>query len=268
MITLQQILSSQSSLLEGKKVKIVRHKDGRAEYRELLKSRETLLEYQKEQAKDVFGACDYIISFIGLDRNQSVLFGVFKVGASKIKNGMYYYDLTPVDDFNNLIDRLIIDWGDGGLAWYQWYDRQKKEVIKILPQGYIGNFPGLLDFALEYDELKTIINNPDANYEWKNHLAAVNGIYLILDNNTGMQYIGSANGRDGIWQRWCDYAANGHGGNKELVALMKTDPTYHRHFRYSVLQTLPSNITKTEIDKIETLYKQKLGSKSHGLNRN
>lgn len=268
MITLQQILNSQSSLLKGKKVKIVRHKDGRAEYRHLMKDRAALLEYQKEQANDVFKDCDYIITFVGVERKRSIFIGAFKVGTSTIKNGLHYYDLEPVNDFNILIDRLVIDWGNNAISWHQWYDRQEKEVIEILPQGYIGNFPGLLDFVLEYDELKTLVHNPDANYEWRHHLSAVNGIYLILDSSTGMQYIGSANGKNGIWQRWCDYANNGHGGNKELIALIKTDPNYHRHFRYSVLQTLPSNITKTEIDKIETVYKQKLGSKAHGLNRN
>ena len=99
-------------------------------------------------------------------------------------------------------------------------------------------------------------------------LAAAIGIYLILDSKTGQQYVGSANGKDGIWQRWSEYAANYTGGNKELVALIKSDPHYYRHFRYSVLQTLPSNITQREIVAIENLYKQKLGSKAHGLNAN
>tara|TARA_R110001592_G_scaffold29350_3_gene106497 strand:- start:13386 stop:13622 length:237 start_codon:yes stop_codon:yes gene_type:complete len=65
-----------------------------------------------------------------------------------------------------------------------------------------------------------------------------------------------------------EYAANYTGGNKELVTLLKSDPYYYRYFRYSVLQTLPSNITQREIVAIENLYKQKLGSKMHGLNRN
>ena len=65
MLTLKQILNSQSPLLEGKKVKLVRHKDSRAEYRHVIKDRDALLEYQKEQSKDVFKDCDYIISLSG-----------------------------------------------------------------------------------------------------------------------------------------------------------------------------------------------------------
>ncbi len=45
-------------------------------------------------------------------------------------------------------------------------------------------------------------------------------------------------------------------------------PATQRHCRYLILQTLPSNITQREIVAIENLYKQKLGSKAHGLNAN
>ena len=152
MITLQQILSSQSSLLDGKKVKLVRHKDSRAEYRHVMKDREALLHYQKEQAKDIFKDCDYIISFIGIERKHSVFIGVFEVKGTTYKDSLYYYDLNAVHEFNDLVDRLVIDWGSNAIAWHQWYDTQPKKVIEILPQGYIGSFPGLLDFVLEYDE--------------------------------------------------------------------------------------------------------------------
>lgn len=268
MITLQQILSSQSSALDGKKVKLVRHKDNRAEYRHVMKDREALLQYQREQAKDVFKGCDYIISFIGLERKRSVFIGVFKINSSGPKNGKHYYDLESVPEFNDFVDRLVIDWGSNAISWHQWYDRQEKEVIELLPQGYIGNFPGLLDFVLEYDELKTLIDNPEANNEWRHHLSAVNGVYLILDSSTGQQYIGSAYGGEGIWQRWREYAATGHGGNIELKALHEKDQGYARNFKFSVLQSLPSNITPREIIMIEALYKDKLGSRAHGLNRN
>lgn len=268
MITLRQILNAQSSVLKGKRVKLVRHKDHRTEYRDVIKDKNKLLVYQNTQPKHVFKDCDYIISFIGLERKRSVLFGVFKVNGTEILNGEYVYDMRNVNAFDDLTYRLVIDWGDNTRAWHQWYDRQEKEVIEILPQGYIGNFPGLLNFVLEFDELRTLINNPDANYEWRHHLSAVNGVYLILDNLTGQQYIGSANGKYGIWQRWSNYSATGHGGNKELMVLHDADPAYHRHFRLSVLQTLPSNITQREIVAIENLYKQKLGARAHGLNQN
>lgn len=269
MITLQQILRSQSDILENARVKIVRHKDGRAEYRDAMKDKAALTEYQRTQAKPVFSDCDYIVCFMGLERRRSLLFGVFRVGDCQPFNGRSHdYDLELIPEFDALVDRLVIDWGNNAIAWHQWYHAQPKEVVEILPRGYIGNFPGLLNFVLDFKELKQLLDNPNANAQWQHHLSAVNGIYMILDASTGHQYIGSACGKDGIWQRWGDYARTVTGGNKELIALIDGDPDHHRHFRFSILQTLPSNVTRDEIVRVENLYKEKLGSRVHGLNCN
>lgn len=269
MITLQQVLDNHSTILKDKSVKLVRHMDHREEYRDIFKrkDRNELLEYQREQGKLVFEGCDYIVSFFGLERRRSLFFGVFKVNGRTInKDKRYEYDLEQVKDFDDLINRVVIDWGKG-MKWHQFYNNPK-EVVEILPAGYIGNFPGLLNLVLEFDDLKKLINSPEANYDWKHHLAAVNGVYLILDNKTGQQYVGSAYGKQGIWGRWSDYARTGHGGNEELIELLRVDPKYSRHFQFSVLQTLPSNFSQRESGEIESLYKQKLGSRVHGLNSN
>lgn len=269
MLTLQKFLNSQTNLFDGKKVKLVRHKDDREEYRELLKQRNTLLQYQKEQTKPVFKDCDYIISFIGTERKRSILFGIFKVNGVRITaNKKYLYDLEEIDELKFFNERLVIDWGNNAIAWHQWYHLQEKEIIEILPKGYLGTFPGLLEFVLDFEELKKLTSNPEANFDWKNHLSSVNGIYLILDTSTGNQYIGSANGNEGIWQRWSDYSNTIHGGNKLLRELKEKNSNCYRNFRYSILQTLPSNITQKEIIKIENIYKQKLGTKAFGLNGN
>lgn len=268
MLSLNELFSLKTDLFKNAKVKLVRHKDSRIEYRDMIKERSGLLAYQREQPKEVFKGCDYIISFIGLERRRSILFGVFRVDGVTFRDDKYHYDLTEIPEFDEYVDRIVIDWGGSAISWHQWYDAQPKEIVEILPKGYMGNFPGLLDFVLEFGELKRLTSNPEANADWRHHLSAVNGIYLILDTHTGMQYIGSANGSEGIWQRWSHYAETKHGGNRELVALIDADENYQRHFRYSILQTLPSNITQREIVAIENLYKEKLGSKAHGLNAN
>ncbi len=266
MLTIQEILNLKTDLFINSKVKLVRHKDSRVEYKELIKDREELLKYQQLQSKPIFHDCDYIISFIGQERSKSILFGIFKVNGVTEENGEYNYSLEQLSDFDYLYNRVIIDWGHNAIAWHQWY-KQPKEIIQILPKGFLGSFQGLLNFVLDFNELEQLINNPESNEDWKNHLSSVNGIYLILDSKTGNQYIGSANGQGGIWQRWTDYSKTHHGGNNQLIVLCK-DEHYHKNFRYSVLQTLPSNITKKEIDKIESLYKEKLGTKTFGLNDN
>lgn len=268
MLTLQGFLNSQTDLLVNTRVKLARHKDSREEYREMIKHRDGLLEYQREQGRPVFHDCDYVVSFIGGERRRSILFGIFKVGNFRMRKERYYYELQEINGLSYLYNRVVVDWGGSSRAWVQSYHRQTKEIIEILPSGYLGSFPGLLNFTLDFSELQKLMRNPEANVDWKHHLSAVNGIYLILDTSTGKQYIGSAYGQGGIWQRWSNYAASIHGGNKELSMLHENDAICHRHFLYSVLQPLPSNITQREIIQLESLYKKKLGSRAHGLNSN
>lgn len=268
MLTIQELIRLKTDKLDKAKVKLVRHKDSRLEYRDVIKDKEALLEYQKEQGKEVFKDTDYIISFIGQESTKSLLFGFFKVGNVSKKNGKYFYDLSEVSIYNELIDRVIIDWGNAAIKWDQWYDKNPKEILEILPKGYLGEFPGLTNFVLDFQELKKLVDNPDANRDWKNHLSSINGIYMILDTETGNQYIGSAYGKEGIWQRWSTYSKTKHGGNKKLIELCEFDINYHKNFQYTVLQSLPSNMSKNEVINIETLYKKKFDSKAHGLNQN
>lgn len=267
MLKLRNILKSQSDILDGKRVKLIRHTERRAGYRDIIRSKNDLLAEQKAQSEERYKNCDYIVSFIGLERGHAVLLGVFEVG-EMTKTDKYNYELEQRSEFDALVDRLVIDWGGNAISWHQWFDRNDKDVIQILPEGYAGHFPGLLDFVLDYSELQNMIAHPDANYEWHHNLSAVNGIYMILDNRTGEQYIGSACGKKGIWQRWAEYVKNPSGGNKGLKALLDEDPQYHQNFRYSVLQTLPSNLTSRDVVAVEALYKEKLGSRTHGINGN
>lgn len=267
MITIQELIELKTDLFKHNTALLVRHKDSRAEYRDILKDREKLIEYQKVQGREVFRGADYLISFIGQERNKSLLLGFFKIKGVVTKNNGFYYDIEELNICEDLIDRVVIDWGKASLAWVQYFHKNTKEVLEILPRGYLGEFPGLTNFILDFNELKRLIDNPEANREWKNHLASVNGIYMILDKATGNQYIGSACGNEGIWQRWSEYSRSRHGDNLLLIELCK-DLDYHKNFQYTVLQTLPSNLAPKEVTRIENLYKKKLGTKAFGLNKN
>jgi hypothetical protein len=268
MLTIQELFNLKTDLLNHSKVKLVRHKDSRKEYRDVIKNRAELLEYQRIQKNDVYKGTDYIISFIGQEGTKSLFFGIFKVKGRGTKGPKHYYDLEEVDVCKDFHERIIIDWGNNTRAWHQWYDKQEKEIMELLPKGYIGPFPGLTNFLLDFNELKRLISNPSANKEWKANLAAVNGIYMILDRKTGRQYIGSAYGAEGIWNRWSTYAQNKHGGNKKLIELCGEEEDYEQNFQYTILQSLPSNLTGKEVVKVESLYKEKFGSRAFGLNEN
>jgi hypothetical protein len=47
------------------------------------------------------------------------------------------------------------------------------------------------------------------------------GSLFESDITTGKRYVDSAYGGDGIWSRWCTYAATKHGGNVELRKLVE-----------------------------------------------
>ena len=71
-----------------------------------------------------------------MKRSQAVLLGVFKVGdCERSAAGVFHYELESVSDFDSLTDRLVIDWGQGAVSWVQWYDRNDKAVVQILPDG-------------------------------------------------------------------------------------------------------------------------------------
>lgn len=270
----------------SKNIKVVRHKDDKRGYNlKLLYQLGQLNIYQSYQEEDVFNNCDYIISCLGIEYNKAQLVGVYQVRSKKKSNEVplpkdffyadtfklknkYYYELIEVPEFIDLKDRVIIQWSGGAINWQQWLHKNKKEIIQILPKGYVKNFPGYLNFVITYSQLKKIINYPEAHQDWHQMLSNVAGVYLIVDHKTGLQYIGSAYGKEGILGRWKKYAQLADGGNKKLKLLLEEDANYANHFRFTILETLPSTMNKNEVLDREKLYKLKLGSRAHGLNLN
>lgn len=184
-------------------------------------------------------------------------------------------------------DRYVVELTDDGAGFIgrlklqsNYRDRQTRvrfenhypnlEVREILPAPFTGqSFPGFEDIDLSFDELESLVRN--GRPDWQAPLASVKGIYLITDTLTGKRYVGSAKGEQGIWQRWCDYAATGHGGNVELRAL-ENDPTLEycrKAFRFTLLEYRSAMTPDAVIQAREDHWKRILLSRGeHGLNRN
>lgn len=111
------------------------------------------------------------------------------------------------------------------------------------------------------------MENP-AYSDWQAALKSIYGIYLIVDKESGKQYVGSAYGKEGILQRWTKYVKTGHGDNKKMIDLLKEDPYRYKSFQFSILQVLPSNLTNDEVIEVENKYKDKLLTRKFGLNDN
>lgn len=268
MITIQELLFNRG--LDPKaKVKLVRHKDSRRDLYSLYRySKNEFLDYQKSQIRDVFHEVDYVVSFIGEEGRLSRFIGVYKVlSKGEVRaDGHFWYEMEETTGFEDLKERVIIDWGSAAIMWHQWINN-RKEVVEIHPGLHYQQFTDYFDFVLDFKELQEIIIN--AYSDWKRMLSVTKGIYLISDSKTGKLYVGSAYGDDGIWGRWATYVAtNGHGGNKTLKELVSIDSNYAFNFRFSILMLLPRTVTSDQAIAKEKLFKKKLGTNAFGLNNN
>jgi len=240
--------------------------------------------YQSIQTSARFKDSEHIISFLGVEGTDGKFLGCYKInGHVPIKRELLPLDL-PVDHKNlnkyvywqlkrtpileDLINRLVIDWGKGAINWCQ-NATTEKEVLYILPQVSEIEFVSYDKVLLSFKTLKAIVTNSKKHSEWENRLTAVAGIYIITDTKTGKHYIGSASGLDGgIWARWSNYVKTKHGGNKRLVELISIDPDYCNNFLFSILEVFPIKKDKLEILEYEALYKKKLCTIRFGLNDN
>jgi len=166
------------------------------------------------------------------------------------------YDLHRRLDMEDLVGRLVIDWGASTRSWSQWTLRHQKPIIELRASAEDDPFPGFSKFSSTIDEVMLL------PMSWQNALATVNGVYLLVCPKTGEQYVGSAYGDQGFMARWAAYAANGHGGNR---LLMKRDRV---NYAVSILEIASPDMSPSEIIDREGAWKRKLGTRSHGLNAN
>jgi hypothetical protein len=277
-ITLKELLRARGFVPDEKRVKLVRHAGVEVDS---LQESGWLETYQQYQSKPRFDTCGQIVAFVGEEGSASRLIGVYDVGRKvassqtvlptgcpesvMVADG-FHYALAKRAGFEDLEDRLIIDWGSGALAWHQWFtDRPVIEIRR--PGRALPPFRDYLEVHLKFSELVTLTSHADAHPDWRAALSAVGAIYLIVDSNTGQQYVGSATGSAGLWQRWCDYAKSGHGGNHFLQKCCAATPAqYPRAFKFSILDTFSRNLSRAEAIRIEEHFKNKLGTRAFGLN--
>ena len=145
------------------------------------------------------------------------------------------------------------------------------EVAEILREPYSGrSFPGYEGINLSFNELESIVKN--GRPDWKAALQSVKGTYLITDTLTSKRYVGLADGEAGIWSRWSDYVASGHGGNAGLRELVKGTPNmayYRANLRFALLEHHSIYTPNRVIIDRENFWKEILLSRGkEGLNRN
>lgn len=218
--------------------------------------------------------CDRVLSLIHLGGSDWLFAGVFDVvrvePQSNGQKSWFQYTTSEVSGLEHLVGRVIITFRRKFRASYLKGPRYGEALIvkEILAERHsIGEFPGYNKVCLSFRNLKTVIRQETAS--WKTALGNVAGVYLIADEKSGKQYVGSAYGDVGIWQRWCAYAESGHGGNRELKQLLsKEGSDYANNFLFTILEVIDLNASKEYVTGRESHWKDALLTRKYGYNSN
>lgn len=267
--------------LDPAKVKLIRHALTDKGFKSCY-DKNMVLEYTRQQKSGFSKNYDYWCVFISGKGTLAKLFACYRVGNSVpdtpdampkdfphpewFQGENAYFDLEHIDLLKDYEGRLTIDWGNSARMWHQKGTTEKPIVAIQADEKKV--FSGFENLILTYDELKEIVENPTIYEAWHTALSSVNAIYLIVDRETGKQYVGSAYGKDGLLGRWSCYVNSLHGNNKLMKELICDHPGRYHYFQFSILQILPKTATDDEVIQTESLYKKKLLTIPFGMNDN
>ena len=276
MLTFNQLLVAANLPLNC--TRFVRHKDDRPTaktqpYWLWQRQDGSLEQYQRTQRHDEFEPGQYLASFVVSPRDENIFVGMYHVlergkvedpsmtcpvsGASVMGN--FLYRIERLELLKEYEGRALIDWGRGFRKWVQHADKQVKPLVELRPDRHEAPFPGVNQFMWSIQQLDNLPKG------WHEHLSHAYGVYLLVSRKPGYEgklYIGSAQGDEGFLQRWRSYRKNGHGGNKDLMAVSDGD------YQVCILEAAASTATKQDIYAMESLWKEKLLSRMYGLNIN
>ena len=232
-------------------------------------------EWQEHQSNKNFGR-PYVLSLIYYDKDIWMFGGVYEVLSAAPKGDGWKYTTGLIDKATDYIGRAFFRFKKEFRASYPTLELAPKngEPIAKMPLSHIldkrvalTDFLGFDQVNIDYKTLKYIVS--DNILSWKSALSNVKGIYLIIDTLSGKQYVGSAYGDECLWQRWANYAKDGHGGNIELRELLRNNgEEYKYNFKYSILEVCNMNLGNEYIIGRETHWKEVLLTRRFGLNKN
>ena len=182
------------------------------------------------------------------------------------------YEGEELDEYRQYYGRVIIKYHKTVQTQGMYYPTvcDDLEVLQLLPTTFDGDeFPGYDNVRLSYAQLSSILER--RKQSWIAALENQKAVYLITDTYNGKLYVGSATSNNGmLLQRWSNYVANGHGGNKELVALVKEKGFDYvkQYFQYSILENYNAKIDDHVVLKRESWWKEALQSRQFGYNSN
>jgi hypothetical protein len=188
-----------------------------------------------------------------------------------VSNGINY-EGEELEEYRQYYGRVIIKYHKTAQTQGMFYStvQDELEVLQLLPTTFDGDeFPGYDNVRLSYIQLASILER--RKQSWVAALENQKAVYLITDRFNGKLYVGSATSDKGmLLQRWSNYAENGHGGNKELIALVneKGFDYVKQYFQYSILENYNAKTDDHVVLKREAWWKDTLLSRQFGYNAN
>ncbi len=268
----------EASGLDVADVRLLRHQDnraakGRSPYSLWCNDRQQFERYQAPQALRYESRLQatYWASFVGTPNDETLFVGIYRVKGHRLldkdipteqMDGIvpagtcHLYDLTLEKHLDDLIGKMVIDWGEGKRARIQRADERNKRIVELRLEFKEPDFPGFLNFKNTLSRMNSLPKG------WLNALQSTKGVYLLTCPKTKEQYVGSATGADGFWGRWQEYVQTRHGGNVALKSRELSD------YQVSILEVAGTAMSIEEIQMREQLWKAKLQSREMGLNRN
>jgi hypothetical protein len=228
----------------------------------------------------------YVASFIGRESRKALFVGLYSITASRpliydeywevpanVELGNYTQAYTNEADWPTSLlwfslelmmdfypswkGRLVVDWPPPQLAWWRWADRNELSMLAILEHSALAEMPPWHEVSLTWEQLRVL------PADLKRALAQWRCIYYIFDDSDCKGYVGSAYGADNLLDRWQNYAATGHGGNR---LLQPRDPS---HFHFTILERVSPDMKQRDIVALENSWKQRLHTRApYGLNDN
>ncbi len=210
----------------------------------------------------------YIVLY-GLDAFRARYKFAVKISNPDDEN-MYQWEKVPLS-LDQYSDRLIFRCNHRFTFYNSGARSSDFNVEAIIPPEGTRTVEQFRDYdsvELTFNQLKEIVENEYVDYY--EHLSCVKAVYMIIDGNTGNQYIGSAyEQKNSLWSRWSTYANTYHGGNVKLKELFEENgPEYFQKFKYIILQIFPKTISDKEIIEAESRYKNRFMTREFGLNIN
>lgn len=264
--------------LDAGKIYLIRHKDsrfqdkfGKSIFDIWHSDRERFEIYQSiQKRRNAFAVGGFVASFVVTNTNETLFVGLYAVESRRdalpdewdtsfhclVEAGNVIHELRCTDHMNDYVQRLAIEpWADA-INYVKNADKCNPRVKELKRSKEDEPFPTYMRFRRRVADLNTIFPS------WRDRLKEAKGVYLLTFSETdGQQYVGSASGNEGFWQRWSDYLETGHGGNKVLIRENRNA----RQAIVSILEVAGSSASRKDIIEIEMNWQSKLGSRAKRL---